>query len=63
MSIFSSITCPRCREEELSIALAFSHNKVRLTCKDECGYWAEINVTNEEMNLLKEILENRERNI
>ena len=62
MSIFSSISCPKCKQE-LGVALAFSHNEVRLSCDDPCDYWAEIEVSNEEMNLLKEILEDRKREI
>lgn len=59
MSIFSSVECPKCEERELSIAIAHSFRKIRLTC--DCGYWAEIKVSKNEEDLLVDILEKRKR--
>ena len=54
MSIYSSISCPKCKQEELSIATAFSWNKLRFSCN--CGYEGTLELTNEESNYLSEVL-------
>ena len=59
MSIYSSVTCPKCREKELSLATAFSWNKIRLSCTEECGYDEEIKLTNEQSDELRIILNKR----
>ncbi len=59
MSIFASVSCPKCNKEELSIAIAHCFGKIRLA--GECGYWAEVDITQEEEDLLNEILNKRKR--
>lgn len=55
MSIFSSVTCPKCKKRELSIGIAFSFNKIRVLCCDKCGYWGEINLTNDEFKVIEKV--------
>lgn len=59
MSIYSSMMCPECREDELTIANAFAWNKIRLSCVDGCGYMEEIELTDEESDMLRVIFGKR----
>ena len=61
MSIFSSITCPKCNNNEMSLAIAYGFNKIRFCCTDECGYMKVLKISEKEFDVLLRIIERLEK--
>ncbi len=59
MSIYSTIMCPKCKEGFLGISTAYSWEKLRFDCSNDCGYCKEVKLTKRQCSNLREVLDKK----